>query len=157
MPRAHDSLLRKHRDIVLYLVVGAWNTLFQYVAFSALYYLLHDSVFSSAILFTSYIFGSINGFLGYRFIVFQSRGHPLKEYLRFQLVYLPLLVINMVALPLFLKYTPMNAYVVQAGFAVFSVAAGYLGNKHFAFRKARPRRENVEARRPDAESSVDPG
>ena len=42
---------------------------------------------------------------------------------------------NMVALPLFLAYTDLNAYVVQAGFAVFAVVAGYLGNKYFTFRK----------------------
>ena len=129
--------MRAHREKLLYLVVGGWNTLFQYLSFSLLYYLLSGWLFSSLILFISYVLSSINGFLGFRYIVFQSRGHPLAEYARFQLVYLPLLVVNMVALPILLAYTPLNAYAVQAGFAVFSVIMGYLGNKHFAFRKQR--------------------
>jgi putative flippase GtrA len=135
MPDPLLRAMRAHREKLLYLVVGGWNTLFQYVSFSLLYYLLSGWLFSSAILFISYGLSSINGFLGYRYVVFQSRGHPLAEYARFQLVYMPLLVVNLVALPLLLEYTPLNAYVVQAGFAVFSVVVGYLGNKYFAFRK----------------------
>ena len=56
--------------------------------------------------------------------------------LRFQFVYLPLLLVNMVVLPLALAYTPLNAYAVQALFAMVTVVAGYLGNKHFAFRRS---------------------
>ena len=32
----------RHREKVMYLVVGAWNTLFAYGCFSLLYYLLHE-------------------------------------------------------------------------------------------------------------------
>ena len=81
------------------------------------------------------IFASLNGFLCYRYIVFGSRGHPVKEFLRFQLVYLPLFAVNLVVLPLALAYTSLNAYAIQALFAVFSVVAGFLGNKYYAFRK----------------------
>ena len=135
MPDLLLRVLRVHREKLLYLVVGAWNVLVQYLSFSLLYYLLSGEVFSSLILLLSYVLASVNGFLGFRYIVFKSRGHPLAEYFRFQLVYLPLLVVNMVVLPVLLAYTPLNAYVVQALFAVFSVVAGYLGNKYFAFRR----------------------
>ena len=128
------STARRHREKLLYLVVGAWNTLFGYALFSLLYYLLQDSVFPSVILAVVYAINSVNGFLGYRYVVFGSRGHPAAEYLRFQAVYLPLLVVNMVVLPLALAYTSLNAYAVQALFVVVTVVGGYLGNKHFAFR-----------------------
>lgn len=124
-----------HREKVLYLLVGGWNTLFQWVTFSLLYYFLSDVVFSSWILVITKLFSSVNGFLCYRYIVFGSRGHPVKEFLRFQLVYLPLFLVNLVVLPLALAYTSLNAYVIQALFAVFSVVAGFLGNKYYAFRK----------------------
>jgi putative flippase GtrA len=131
-----SRVLRDHRQKILYLIVGGWNTLFNYACFSLLYYLFNEVVFSSVILGAAYVVSSINGFLGYRYIVFGSRGHPLAEYARFQVVYLPLLLVNMVVLPLALAYTPLNAYVVQALFAAFIVVVGYLGNKHFAFRGA---------------------
>lgn len=127
--------MRAHREKLLYLVVGGWNTLFTYVSFSALYYLLHGQLFSSVILFLSYALSSINGFLGFRYVVFKSKGHPVVEYLKFQLVWIPLLAINLVALPLMLAYTSLNAYVVQALFAVSFLVIGYLGNKYFTFRK----------------------
>jgi len=146
MPDLVRNAMRKHREKLLYLVVGGWNTIFQYLCFSLLYYLLNGVLYSSAILLISYVLSSINGFLGFRYVVFQSRGHPLAEYLRFQLVYMPLLAINLVALPLLLKYTALNAYVVQAGFAVFSVVVGYVGNKYFAFRKHKALPGDAEGR-----------
>jgi putative flippase GtrA len=146
MPDLVRNAMRKHREKLLYLVVGGWNTIFQYLCFSLLYYLLSGVLYSSAILLISYVLSSINGFLGFRYVVFQSRGHPLAEYLRFQLVYMPLLAINLVALPLLLKYTALNAYVVQAGFAVFSVVVGYVGNKYFAFRKHKALPGDAEGR-----------
>jgi putative flippase GtrA len=140
-------LMRAHREKLLYLVVGAWNTLFQYAVFSLLYWLLNAHLASSVIVLISYLFGSLNGFLGFKLIVFRSRQHPLREYVKFQLVYGPLLALNMVVLPLALKYSTLNAYVVQALFAVFAVVVGYLGNKHFAFRQPPPRADEADGLR----------
>jgi putative flippase GtrA len=50
-------------------------------------------------------------------------------------VYLPILAVNLLVLPLALMYTTLNAYIVQALFAVFAVVAAYVGNKYFTFRK----------------------
>jgi putative flippase GtrA len=135
MRRVADYFWNAHRDKMLYLLVGGWNTLFQWTTFSALYYLLGGFLFSSWILVITKVFASLNGFLCYRYIVFGSRDHPVKEFLRFQLVYLPLFLVNLVVLPLALAYTSLNAYVVQAMFAAFSVIVGFLGNKYFTFRK----------------------
>jgi putative flippase GtrA len=126
---------RRYRQQILYLVVGGWNTAFTYTCFSLLYYLLHASVYPSIILALTYVIASVNGFVCFRYLVFKPVRHPLLEYARYQAVYLPLLAINMVVLPLALAYTHLNAYAVQALFAVFAIVAGYLGNKYFAFRK----------------------
>lgn len=127
--------MKAHREKLLYLVVGGWNTAFQYACFSILYYLLHARLPASLIVLFAYFVSSVNGFLGFRYIVFQSSGHPGKEYLRFQIVYLPFVVANMVALPLAISYFGANAYVFQAAWAAFSVVVGYLGNRFFVFRR----------------------
>ena len=137
-------VVRAHREKLLYLVVGGWNTLFQFLSFSLLYYLLQDYLHPSVILFLSYVLSSINGFLGFRYIVFRTEGHPLVQYLRFQLVYVPLLVANMVLLPLALAYTSLNAYLVQGLFAVFGIVAGFLGNKYFAFRPSGKATDSID-------------
>lgn len=104
-----------------------------------LYYLLNGSVYTFIILILGYVIASVNGFLGFRFIVFGATGsHPVVQYLKYQAVYLPMLGLNLVFLPFMLSHTSLNAYVIQAMYGAFSVVFGYLGSKYFAFRRARP-------------------
>jgi len=126
-----------HRDKVLYLVVGFWNTVFSYGVFALCWWLLSDDLHPDVILVISYGIASINGFIGFRYIVFKPTAHPLGEYVRYQMVYAPLLLLNLIVLPLCLEHTSLNAYVIQALFGVFCVVAGYVGNKYFAFRKVK--------------------
>lgn len=142
MSRQRRSLQRlalrsrpQHRDKVKYLVVGGWNSLFSYGSFVILYFLLEGRAEPSAILAIAYAIASVNGYLTFRHFVFVSVRHPLVEYVRYQAVYLPILGVNLIVLPLALTYTSLNAYAIQALFAIFSVVASYLGNKYFAFRK----------------------
>jgi putative flippase GtrA len=137
MPQLLHIHWPRHRDKVMYLVAGAWNTLFSYGCFSILYHLLHEHLPSSGILAISYLISSIVGFLNMRYLVFTPVKHALIEYLRYQVVYVPILIVNLVVLPLALRYSDLNAYAVQALFAVFAVIAGYLGNKYFTFHKPR--------------------
>jgi len=124
-----------YREKILYLAVGAWNMAFTYGLFALLYYLLHEWLFSSLILVIVYVISSLVGFVGYRYIVFRSSGDPVREYLRFQLVYAPLAAVNMFVLPVAIAYTDWNAYAIQAAFSVIAVILSYLGNKYFAFRR----------------------
>ena len=122
---------------LLYLVVGGWNTIFTYGCFSLLYWLLNSTLPSPVILMLTYLVSSVNSFVCFRYIVFSPASRTAVEYLRFQVVYAPLLLLNMLVLPLALRYSSLNAYVIQALFACFSVVAGYLGNKYFTFRPPR--------------------
>lgn len=123
----------------MYLVVGGWNSVFTYGCFAVLYYVLHERLASWAILTLVWAVASVNGYLCFRLFVFAPVRHPVVEYVRLQAVYLPILAINMVALPLALAYTSLSAYVIQALLSVFAVVAAYVGNKYFAFRKPTPR------------------
>jgi putative flippase GtrA len=126
--------LPRHRQKARYLAVGGWNSLVAYGCFVVLYYLLEHSLPPSAIVAVAYLFASVNGYLTFRYLVFAPMRHPLVEYLRYQAVYLPLLALNLVALPLALQFTALNAYLIQAFLALFNALAAYLGNKYFAFR-----------------------
>jgi hypothetical protein len=119
----------------MYLGVGGWNTLFTYACFAVLYYFLHERLASWAILTIVWAVASVNGYLSFRYLVFAPVRHPVVEYVRYQAVYLPILAVNLVALPVALRYTSLSAYAIQALFAVFAVGAAYVGNKYFAFRK----------------------
>jgi putative flippase GtrA len=127
----------RHREKVMYLLVGGWNSLFVYACFAGLYYLLHERLAPSAILAIAYAIASVNGYLTFRFLVFTPVRHPVVEYLRYQAVYVPIQVFNLVALPLALSHTNLSAYIVQALLAPISVVAAYLGNKYFTFRRSK--------------------
>jgi putative flippase GtrA len=138
MQALRRSVLRvwpRHRQKTRYLVVGAWNSVVAYGSFSVLYYILHEHLAPSVIVAIAYALASVNGYLAFRSFVFTPVRNPVVEYLRYQAVYLPILAFNLVALPLALTYTSLNAYVIQALIAVVGVAAAYVGNKYFAFRK----------------------
>ena len=119
----------------MYLIVGGWNSFFAYSCFSVFYYFLNDRLVPSLILVVAYAVASVNGYLTFRHFVFTPVRNAFVEYLRYQAVYLPILAVNAVALPLALRYTSLNAYIVQALLAVLAVIAAYVGNKYFAFRK----------------------
>jgi putative flippase GtrA len=125
----------RHREKVMYLLVGGWNSFFAYACFSTLYFLLNARLAPSLILALAYAVSSVNGYVTFRYLVFKPVRHPVVEYLRYQAVYLPILAVNLVALPLALTYTTLSAYVIQALLAVFAVVAAYVGTKYFAFRK----------------------
>jgi putative flippase GtrA len=125
----------RYREKARYLVVGCWNTLVWYGCFALLYHLLQQSLAPSAILGLAYVVASMEGYLAFRYLVFTPVRHPVVEYLRYQAVYLPILAVNMVALPLALTYTNVSAYIAQAVFGGFAVVATYIGNKYFAFRR----------------------
>src|ERR1035437_5358729 len=74
----------------------------------------------------------LNAYLGYRYIVFRSRGPVLHGLPRFSLVYLTSLLVNLALLPVALRVLPFNIYVVQALLLV--VVCSYLGRKYFSFR-----------------------
>ncbi len=146
--RDHPALGRpvrfyfRRREQLLYLVVGGWNTVFGYGAWALLQYLLGDYLHYLVVIVLAWPIAVLNAYLGYRYIVFRSRGSVLKELPRFSLVYLATLVVNLVLLPVALRVLPFNIYVVQAVFAGMVVVCSYLGHKYFSFGGGHRRRSS---------------
>ena len=125
---------RRHREQVLYLAVGAWNTLFGYAWWALLEFLLHDYLHYIAILVISWPLAVLNAYVCYRRIVFRSKDSVWRELPRFSLVYLATMVAGLVALPFLLHTLPFNIYVIQAGYTVVVVILSYLSHKFFSFK-----------------------
>lgn len=127
----------RRREQLLYLVIGGWNTVFGYAVWAVLQYLLGSHIHYLLVVLLSWPLAVLNAYLGYRLIVFRSRGSVLRELPRFSLVYLASLLANLALLPLALAALPFNIYVVQALFTVTVVVVSYLGHKYFSFRSGR--------------------
>jgi putative flippase GtrA len=123
----------RRREQLLYLVVGGWNTVFGYFIWAVLQFLLGNHLHYLVVVLISWPIAVLNAYVGYRYIVFRSRGSILREFPRFSLVYVVTLVVNLALLPIALHVLPLNIYAVQALLTVLVVVCSYLSHKHFSF------------------------
>ena len=123
-----------HREKLLYLVVGGWNTVFGYGIWALLQVLLGDHLPYLAVLLLAWPLAVLNSYVGFRYLVFRSRGPVPREFPRFSLVYVVTLAANLVVLPAALRVLPFNIYVVEGIFTGLVVVGTYVSHKHFSFR-----------------------
>lgn len=148
----HLDLLRDHstlgpavrfyfsrREQLLYLAVGGWNTVFGYAVWALMQFLLGPYLHYLVVVVLSWPIAVLNAYLGYRYIVFRSRGSVLRELPRFSVVYFVMLMVNLALLPVALRVLPFNIYGVQASFTVVVVVCSYLAHKYYSFRRGRHR------------------
>jgi putative flippase GtrA len=134
-------------QLLRYLVVGAWNTLFGYGCFFLMVRLfLHllptqPALTASIALAVATVINVTVSFLGYKWFVFRTQGNYLREYRRSLLVYLPSLALSAVAIaPLtgLLRLVPHlkteAPYAAGAVLAGFNLIASFLGHKHISFK-----------------------
>jgi len=130
---AANRLLGRRREQVLYLLVGGWNTVFGYGVWAAMQFLLGDHLHYLVIVVLSWPIAVLNAYLGYRYIVFRSRGPILRELPRFSMVYVASLLAALVLLPIALHLLPFSIYIVNGMFTALMVVASYLAHKYFSF------------------------
>ncbi len=126
--------LKPYRAKVLYVAVGAWNTLFGYGVFVVLYYLVGSHVDAVVVIVASYVIATVSAYIGYRYVAFRSHGSVREEFPRFSAVYLVTLAINLVFFPVAVRLLPFNSYVIQALFTVGVVIVSYFAHRSFSFR-----------------------
>jgi putative flippase GtrA len=128
-------MFEKHREKILYLITGGWNTVFGYGSFALLYYFLSGHVNSLVILTISYVISITNSYIGYKLFVFRTKGGIIREYLRFYVVYGGSFIVNIVLLPVLVDRYKFNAYLSQAGIVMATILGSYLMHKKFTFKR----------------------
>lgn len=147
-------------ELLRYLVVGAWNTLFGYTCYFLLVRLLlrilpiTPSLTASIALIIATLINITVSFLGYKWFVFRTKGNYVREYLRSMIVYLPSLLLNSVLI------APLTAlcrmidpirdkapYIAGALLTGVTVVLSFFGHKHISFRRRGP---NLEQRSIDS-------
>ncbi len=129
-------LLRTHRKKIAYLAVGGWNTAFGYGSFAALYFVCQRLGWHYLVALTvSQALSILNGYIGYKRLVFRTTGGWLAELGRFSLVYWGLFAANAAILPA-MVHAGMSPLAAQAVFTVLTVAGTYFAHGRFSFRPA---------------------
>lgn len=131
------------QQLVRYVVVGGWNTLFGYGVFAGFTYALTGLVpyayMVAAVL--AHIVAITMSYAAYKVFVFKTKGNYLREYLRFYVVYGASAVLSLTLLPVFVYVVtpfarePSHApYVAQALVMPVVVLSSFFGHQRFSFR-----------------------
>jgi putative flippase GtrA len=132
-------------QVVRYVSVGGFNTCFGYGLFVAFNYLFRRlGIYGSEIAsLVANVIAITAAFLGYKWFVFRTHGHYLREWLRCLSVYGSSMLFSLVMLPpltLLLRHwfgrSQMASNVAAAILIVVTVVASYFGHKHFSFRRS---------------------
>jgi putative flippase GtrA len=142
------EVLTKHLppgQVVRYLLIGAWNTLFGYGTFALFTMLLAPLGRQSYILavIPSTTINITVAFLGYKWFVFKTKGNYLREWIRCVGVYSSSMALGMVLLPVFVfvirhrfGLESQAPYIAGALLGVLTVIFSFFGHKHISFRQS---------------------
>ena len=132
-------------QVVRYLLIGAWNTLFGYGTFALFTMLLAPLGRQSYILavIPSTMINITVAFLGYKWFVFKTKGNYLREWIRCVGVYSSSMALGMVLLPVFVfvirhrfGLESQAPYIAGALLGVLTVIFSFFGHKHISFRQS---------------------
>jgi putative flippase GtrA len=139
-------LFDTHRTKILFLVVGAWNTLFGFGAFILLYKLFvhffrvdYFAYTSAQVLST--IVSIINAFICHKYITFRSKAKGTKmifEFMRFSTTYLVVFLLGLVLMPLLVEALKIQPIVAAVILNVIVIFTSYFGHSRFSFFKTTP-------------------
>lgn len=117
-----------------FLAIGAFNTGFGYLAFSALYLLLNRHLHYLLIGALAHAVSVVVAFTGQRRLVFRSHAPWLPEFVRFNLSLLAVFLGGLAGLYFLVEQAGTSPLLGQAIVTAVSVVGSYLAHRHFSFR-----------------------
>lgn len=131
-------------QLVRYLFVGGFNTLFGYSLFAYLNWLFTGYLGAYSYMYAAALANLIAitvAFLGYKWFVFQTRGNYLTEWFRCLGVYGSSMLIGIAGLPILvpifrrhLESPKLAPYLAAAVMTVITIIFSFLGHKNISFR-----------------------
>ena len=122
-------------DKIRFLFVGGFNFGVSYLMYAVFCLLLGESAYQIALIF-AWALSSIISFTTQRYLVFESRGNWIKEYLKCCTTWFCSYLVNAFLLEAFVRFIHLNVYVAQF-IATFAAAVlTYILFKTFAFKKS---------------------
>lgn len=127
------SLLKNEK--IRYLLVGGFNTVFGFGTFVVIQIAIGHTVTYLGSLYISHLIASTVAFTLYRKYVFPVSGNVIRDYSRFQAVYVVPLLVNTFLLPFFVALLHWNVFIAQAITTVILTVSSYFGHKFFSFKR----------------------
>jgi putative flippase GtrA len=128
-----NDVWRDHRKL-RYLAAGAWNTVFAYVAFGAMYLLLHERLHYLLISVLAHFLAVTNAFICQRWLVFQSQTFWLTAFLRFSMVQLLALGWGLAGLAFMVEILHLSPLLSQLLTMMIAVIVSYVLHRDYSFK-----------------------
>ena len=128
------SHISRYWEIIKYLLVGGWNTLFG-IGLYALFYYLMPSWNYLFITIPVNVIAITNAFLCYKLFVFKSRGNWLREYLRCYIVYGAGFSAGIFLLWLQVSLLAIPPVIANAAGNIIVIILSFLGHKYYSFKQ----------------------
>ena len=126
--------LWRDNEHLRFLAVGGWNTLFGYLLFVLLYWLLSASLHYMAIAVVAHFGAVTQSYMTQRHLVFRAARGGWRQFLRFNISNLTALGFGLVCLWLLVDTLGLAVLLAQAITTMASVVLSYLLHKHYSFR-----------------------
>lgn len=129
--RALPLLLSDQR--VLFLIVGAWNTIFGYLVFCAAHFIATD-LGPTPLLLLSYSISLPHAYLTQKFVVFRTTGPWVAELTRFALANSIIFGTNLAFLHVLSNFAIGSLPVLQAAYLLVAAVSSFIIHKIYSFR-----------------------
>ena len=118
---------------IKYLIAGFCNTIFGYLLFIVLWYSLNTYISNDLIIIISHFISVLFAFTSYRYFVFKSQGNIFLDCIKFNLVYLFTLILNLVIFKVLITKISLSPILIQGITIIFLVILNYFIHKNFTF------------------------
>ena len=120
-----------------YLVVGAFNTGLGYAGFVLLFLLLNQRIHYLVIGLLAHAVAVCIAFANHRYLVFRSRAPWLKEFVRFNMSLVAVVLVGLLVLYVLVELCGLDPLLAQAIATPLTVIASYLMHRAFSLRQPR--------------------
>ncbi|NTW28745.1 MAG: GtrA family protein [Coriobacteriia bacterium] len=136
--RRVTRLYERNGEQIRFLIVGVWNTAFSvgvlWLLDHFISYDAHSLFQKEAVLLLSWVIAVTQNFFTFKLLVFRTKGHWLREYLRMYVTYsLTFLVQSVVTLAISQVFHLSVFWANLPTIAIVTIFS-YLGHKYFTFR-----------------------
>ena len=80
-----------------------------------------------------HLIGTVNNFFSYKTFVFKTKNSSVRNYFKFNLVYIFIFMINISMFTILTKVMNWNLYLSQALIIITIAIIGYILNKYYSF------------------------
>lgn len=123
---------RHARQFVKFVLIGLLSTVINFVIYASLLALGVHYLQAAVVAFAV---ATLNSYTWNRVWTFRAGAHHTERLLKFTLVQLTGLTVNLVALALFVEYLSVNKLIAQLLANIFVIVTNFSGNKFWTFRK----------------------